>query len=77
MDLVKLLSLILNIAAKLTSYLQEKQLLEAGKAEAVAQSLTQANEQINAATVARQEVRDDLVLHPERLRDDDGFKRPE
>lgn len=56
-------------------YLQDKQALDAATAEIMLRHLQGAQDEIKAANDARAAVKSDAVLHPERLRDTDGFRR--
>ena len=59
------------------SWLRNRQLIEAGRAEAIASNLKSVLDEIAAADAARDAVRVALERNPQRLRDDDGFKRPD
>jgi hypothetical protein len=67
-------ALVLAVAG-VASWLRDRQLIEAGRAEAIGSSLKLVLNEIAAADNARASVRTDLERNPERLRDDDGFKR--
>ena len=61
-----LLKLLLSLASSLAGYLRERQLLDAGAAEAVAAGTTEALRRIEVANMARAAVRDT----PEDIADD-------
>ena len=63
--------------ASFAGWLRNRQLIEAGRAEAIASNLNSVLNEIAAAQLARDTVRADLERNPERLRDDDGFERPD
>jgi hypothetical protein len=68
---------LLKTTSAIVTYLNQKKLMEAGAAEAALAALERANEAIAKGRMARQSANADLDLHPERLRQSDGFKRPE
>ncbi|HXJ01291.1 MAG TPA: hypothetical protein VNH44_08700 [Micropepsaceae bacterium] len=59
------------------AWLRDRQLIEAGRAEAIGANLKSVLDEIGAAEKARDGVRTALERDPGRLRDDDGFKRPD
>ena len=59
--MLNLLKLLLQLASLVAKYLHDKQLLEAGKAQAILESLEHANSQIRAANDARNHV-DELPM---------------
>ena len=75
--IVSIISAVLAIARFLVEYAQQKKWMEAGAAAAAMKGLQDADNAIAKANAARAAVRDDAVRHPERLRDDDGFRRPD
>lgn len=75
--IVSIISAVLAIARFLLEYAQQKKWMEAGAAAAAMKGLQDADNAIAKANAARAAVRDDAVRHPERLRDDDGFRRPD
>jgi hypothetical protein len=64
-------------ASAFAGWLRDRQLIEAGKAEAVATHLKCALDEIAKANEARDSVRRAVEREPLGLRDDDGFKRPD
>lgn len=75
---IAILSALLAIARTFTGWLQEKQLLDAGSAQAVLKGLQDADDAITHAKKARELVRIDAARNPSGvLNDDDGFKRPD
>lgn len=59
------------------AWLKDRRLIEAGRAEIIAQNLKAALDEIAKAHLARDAVRYALERDPDRLRDDDGFRRPD
>jgi Tfp pilus assembly protein FimT len=59
------------------SWLRNRQLTAAGRAETIAADLDSMQTEAATAQKAREAVRVALGREPERLRDDDGFKRPD
>jgi hypothetical protein len=70
-----LLKAILLAAGALAGWLQQRRLLEAGRAESLAVHLKHALDDIALAEKTRSGVRRDLARDPSRLRGDDGFQR--
>ena len=60
-----------------TSWLKDRQLIEGARAQAIADNLAAALDEIATANRARDAVRRALERDPGGLRDDDGFKRPD
>jgi hypothetical protein len=75
MSWLALIQSALTIVAAVLSYLRERRLVDGAVAEAVNKHLQGALDDIAKANEARDSVRVDAALHPERLRDDDGFRR--
>ncbi|MDE2444784.1 MAG: hypothetical protein KGO94_01315 [Alphaproteobacteria bacterium] len=67
---------LVKLTSGIITTLNEKKLIEAGAAKAALAALEKANAAISRAQKARQNSNADLELHPDRLRDTDGFKRP-
>ncbi|MEM6849040.1 MAG: hypothetical protein AAF580_13380 [Pseudomonadota bacterium] len=70
-----MLTLITTLAAllrALITYADKKQLLDAGEARGEARAASEALAKLGAAVAARRRV---AGADPERLRDDDGFRR--
>ena len=77
MNWLALLKALIVAVSAFTGWLDRRALLAAGRAEAVSEYLKRAIDDIEAAKRARETMAGDLVRNPERLRDDDGFKRPD
>ena len=61
----------------LLSWMKERQLIDAGRAEVLTGHLQAALDEIGKANAARDAVRRDVERDPSGVRDDDGFKRPD
>lgn len=72
---LSLLKAILMAAGALAGWLQQRRLLEAGRAQSLAENLRHALDDIAEAQKARLRVRRDLARDPSSLRNDDGFQR--
>jgi hypothetical protein len=70
------LSLIRGLGAFL-SYLYEQSLIRSGEANEAAALLNAQANSLQGAIAAREAVDSDLARNPERLSDDDGFRRKE
>lgn len=75
MTWIGILKALVLAVAGVASWLRDRQLIEAGRAEAIGNSLQSVLNEIAAADNARASVRTEFERNPERLRDDDGFKR--
>ncbi len=77
MTWLAILRAVLTVAGALVSWLRERELLHAGRAEIIAANLTAAIDEIAKANVARDRVCGDYLRNPASLRDDDEFRRPD
>jgi hypothetical protein len=68
---------LLRFVGALTSYAHDRQLINEGKAEEIAAALADQSAGLRRAMVARAAVHDSLAHDPDRVRDDDGFQRPD
>lgn len=75
MDWLALILGLVKLVGAFTNWLHDKQLLDAGQSKQVASELEKQHEILTKAIAAREAVRDDLTRHPERVPDDDGFRR--
>jgi hypothetical protein len=75
--IITLISAALAVAKFLVGWAEKQKWIEAGAAEATLKGLQEADAAIAAANQARADVRDNLMRHPERLRDDDENRRPD
>ena len=65
----------LGIITAVLGYLRERRLIDGALAQAVSSHLKGALDEIAKANAVRDSVRIGAAVHPERLRDDDGFRR--
>jgi hypothetical protein len=65
----------IDIVDKIVCYFSNKQLIDAGKSEAVVQGLENESNALKDAQNAKNAVDNQLVRDPSSLRADDGFKR--
>lgn len=75
MNFLAILKLLLALADNLTSYLHDRQLMEAGAAQETLKNIKGAQDAISKAEAIRRDVRRDLDANPDRVSDDDGFRR--
>jgi hypothetical protein len=71
---LSLLSALIGLVGAVTRLMESRQLLEAGAAQAVLSNLRSSNELLEKALAARR-ARRVVDADPERLREDDGFRR--
>ena len=77
MTWLTLLKAMVVAASAFAAWLRDRQLIDGACAETLSANLKSALDEIAAANAARDSVRRGLVRDPERLRDDDGFRRPD
>ena len=75
MSILAILRLALTIVSELTTWANNRGLIKAGEAKELARQMEITSARITKSAEAREAVRIDLTLHPDRLRDDDGFRR--
>lgn len=75
MDWLGLALALVKLLGAFTGWLHDKQLINAGQATQVAAELGKQHEILTKAIAAREAVRADIAKHPDRVRDDDGFRR--
>lgn len=75
--ILSIISAVFTVARWLIGYAEQQKWMAAGAAEAALKGLKEADAAIATANKARADMRDDLTRHPERLRDDDSFRRPD
>gem|GEM_PF-5815006 len=75
--ILSIISAVFTVAKWLIGYAEKQKWMAAGAAEAALKGLQEADAAIAVANKARADMRDTLTRNPERLRDDDGFKRPD
>lgn len=69
------LTALVKVTGALAQYLSERQLIKAGEAAAVAELLRGQLDAFRRANNIRDVMGRELGEHPDRVRDDDGFKR--
>ncbi len=77
MTWLAILKAVLTMASALTSWMQERRLVDSGRAQVISENLRCALDEIGKANVARDAVRRDVERDPAKVRDDDSFKRPD
>ncbi len=75
--ILSLISAVFAFARWLIGKAEQKKWMEAGAAEAALKGLQEADDAISLANKARADVRDTLTRHPDKLRDEDEFSRPD
>ena len=75
--IISIISAVFTVARWLVGYAEQQKWLAAGAAEAALKGLQEADEAISTANKAREAVRSELTRDPAKLRDDDGFRRPD
>jgi ribosome biogenesis protein Tsr3 len=75
MGALGLLQSVAALAATITNWLHERQLIDLATKAAWGQKLQEISDALDRARNARSSAELDADLHPERLHDDDGFKR--
>lgn len=75
MTILGLLQALLSLANVVATFMHDRQLLDAGAAKATLAGIRSAQDAVVRATAARDRVSADLQQRPDKLRDDDGFKR--
>lgn len=75
MDWLALVLALVKLLGGFTQWLHDKAMIDAGQAKTVANELQAQNDALRKAIAAREAVRADAARHPERVPDDDGFKR--
>lgn len=72
MNWLALLKLLLTVTDRVFSYMEERQMLEAGEARAIAKQMEDLNERVKRAAAARDATRADNAAGG--LRNDDGYR---
>jgi hypothetical protein len=73
--IISIISAVLAVARFLVAFAEKQKWMEAGAAEEALKGLKDADAAVAAANQAREAVRTDIARNPERLRDDDDFRR--
>lgn len=77
MDWLALALGLVRLLGGFVGWLHDRQMISAGQASQVATEMKAQTDALNKALAAREAVRADIAVRPDRLRDDDGFKRPD
>ena len=75
--ILSIISAVFTVAKWLIGYAEKQKWMAAGAAEAALKGLQEADDAISLANKARADVRDTLTRHPDKLRDEDEFSRPD
>ena len=75
--ILSIISAVFTVARWLIGYAEQKKWMAAGAAEAALKGLQEADAAISTANKARADMRDTLTRNPDKLRDDDPFRRPD
>lgn len=75
MDWLALALGLVKLLGGFVGWLHDKQMLSAGQAQEVAAEMKAQTDAINRALATREAVRADVAKHPDRVSDDDGFRR--
>jgi len=75
MTWLSVLAAVLAIAQGLTEYLRDRRIIDAATAQSILEGIRDADKAIGRAKAARALVRDAVEREPERLHDDDGYRR--
>lgn len=75
MDWLALVLALVKLLGGFTQWLHDKAMIDAGQAKTVANELKAQSDALSKALAAREAVRADAAAHPDRLPDDDGFRR--
>ena len=76
MTILSIIASVLSLAKWLVSWSERQGWIEEGRKQVILESLQRADDEIAKANAAREAVRTDIAANPDKLRDDDGFKRP-
>lgn len=71
------LASLLRVAGVVLGLFREQRARKDGAQDQAAATIEQVNHDVAKAQEARVAVEHDLAVHPDRLRDDDGFRRPD
>ena len=75
--ILSIISAVFTVAHWLIGYAEQQKWMAAGAAEAALKGLQEADAAISTANKAREAVRSELTRDPSKLRDDDGYQRPD
>lgn len=75
MDWLGLALALVKLVGAFTNWLHDKQMIDAGQSKQIAKELEKQHGILTKAIAAREAVRADLTKHPDRVPDDDRFRR--
>ncbi|MCC2111165.1 MAG: hypothetical protein KDJ16_03945 [Hyphomicrobiales bacterium] len=75
MDRIGLALGLVKLLGSFVGWLHDRQMITAGQAETLAAEMKGQSDALKNALAAREAVRADAAVHPERVSDDDGFRR--
>ena len=75
MDWLALALSLVKLLGAFTGWLHDKQLIDAGQSKQIAAEMEKQHGILTKAIAAREAVRADLAKHPDRVPDDDRFRR--
>lgn len=75
MDWLGLALALVKLVGAFTNWLHDKQMIDAGQSKQIAKELESQHEVLVKAIKAREAVRADAAAHPDRVPDNDGFRR--
>jgi hypothetical protein len=77
MQYVKIVLGLISLATMLAKLFERRGYLDQGAANAILEGMQKEARDVEIALKARRDARKYNELNPDRLRDDDGFKRPD
>lgn len=75
MSIISIIASIFSILSRVINWMHEQKMIDAGKTEQIAKNLQIQMDDLIKATKAREEARKENELHPEKIKDDDDFRR--
>lgn len=76
MEWASIISTALKVLNMVLAYIRDAEQRGIGRDQAIKEGLEAAQKGLQDAQAARAAVRHDATINPDRVRDDDGFKRP-
>ena len=77
MTWISIVLALIKVASAIVQWRSNQKLMDAGAAKEILQSLENASAATEKGRNARKASNSDAELHPDRVHDDDGFKRPD
>ena len=75
MDWLALVLALVKLLGSFTQWLHDKAMIDAGQTKTIASELQAQSDALAKALAAREAVRADATLHPDRVSGNDGFRR--